>query len=194
MNAIRDNAMRGRVFHWLNPTIGTGIAQAIETAFDPLKGVLSVLNPVASSGWLLLDSLLLIPTVIPASATRSEWALVVDSIVRYSSGGAVVAGINPNLLSVVTAASRATVHFGALVLAAESAGVRRTIRGQLSAAALTQFAEYLIRFDEAEAGRGPAILRPGQNATLHLWHPGNAVTPASWEFVLRARMIDPPNL
>jgi hypothetical protein len=193
MKDIRDEARKQRVFHWLNPTPGTGIAQAIETAFDATKGVLSVLNPSTATGDLQLDELLLIPTVIPAASTRSEWLLAVDAITRYSAGGAAITGVNPNLSGALTAAAQATVHFGALTLAAESAGVRRTLRGQLSEVVVTAFKEYRIRFDDAEAGRGPVILRPTQAATFHLWHPSNAVTAASWEFVLRARVIDPPN-
>lgn len=198
LNPLRVDAMKGRCLHWMNPTPGTGIAQAIETAFDATKAILSVLNPTgspANTHWLLLEELLLIPTVVPASATRSEFLLAIDAA-RSISGGSTLTGVNPNLSTTSpTPAAKATVNFGALTVGAETAGVRRTIRGQLSSAALTQFGEYRIPFDDlSNLSRGPVILRPNQIATLHLWHPGNAVTPGSYELLLRARVIDPPNL
>jgi hypothetical protein len=128
-----------------------------------------------------------------------EALLAVDSITRYSSGGSAIAAL-PNVNMDSARTSIALVHFGALTLAAESGAVRRLARCQLRGAIPVAFEEYLIVFGDVKASNfqtlggtalqrqvvhlPPAILGPGHALTLHVWHPGNAATPASWEFEL----------
>jgi hypothetical protein len=198
----------GKYLTALNPTPGTGIAQTVIAAFSATDAVLSIFNSESTtvnpgqSRNLYLESIRLIPTVIPASATRSEALLTVDTKDRFSSGGSVLTPVNPN--SVIAADDRlnngaaqlARVNFGALVLNAESSDVRRFARFQQRTAIPVVFEEYTISFnapgysssvlsgstaDRRGVRVGPCLVAPGHTFVFHLWHPGNAVTPASWE-------------
>jgi hypothetical protein len=200
-----DNlADEGSYYKAVNPTPGTGIAQAVQVSFLATNGLLTIRNGDTVNGKrIYLDYLRLINTVVPATATRSEALIAIDTgTVRYSSGGSQITALhNANMDSPRT--SIAVVHFGALTLAAETANVRRLSRLQLRAAIPVQFEEYLILFGRAADGggfntlggataqrqvvdAGPVVLGPNSNhsAIVHLWHPGNAVTAASWEFEL----------
>lgn len=199
-SGIYPVADEGSYFNAINPTPGTGIAQTIQTSFSGTNGVLTVRNGTAGAHQkrLFLDYVRLIPTVAPASATRSELLISLDDSTRYSSGGSSITAL-PNANMHSTDTSNAVVHFGALTLSAETANVRRIARAQLRAAIPVVFEEYVIRFAQPEpvagtmAGTtalrsvipvGPAMLGPGHSLQVHLWHPSNATTAASWEFEL----------
>lgn len=198
-SGLARQADLGRFYVATNPTVGTGIAQSIVTAFSATDGLLTLRNGALGSSTrrLFPAYLKLIPTVIPASATRSELAITVDDITRYSSGGsAITVTKGPNMA--VTDTTAGIVHFGALTLAAAGANVRLVSRSQLRAAIPVAFEEYLIDF----TGLGttgtlggtapvrniysapPVILGSGQSMQVHVWHPSNAATAASWEFEL----------
>jgi hypothetical protein len=184
----------GCYFKAVNPTPGTGIAQAITAAFSGTAGLLCLGNPATSDRLYYPEYIRLIPTVVPASATRSELLLAIDSILRYSSGGSTLTPRNARMGS--DGASQADVKVGALVLAAESGNVRRLSRAQLRAAIPVAFEEFLIKFgsiDHTEStlggatavrgmvNVGPVVIEPGHSMAVHVWHPSNAVTGASWE-------------
>lgn len=188
----------GCYFKAVNPTPGTGIAQAVTAGFSATAGLLCIGNPANSKKIYYPDYLRLIPTVVPASATRSEMLLALDQILRYSSGGSTLTAVNSR--SGADEACAADLKFGALVLAAEGGNVRRISRGQIRAAIPVAFEEFVIRFgssgDHTEGtlggatavarfiNVGPAVIEPGHSLSLHMWHPSNAVTGASWEVEL----------
>lgn len=182
-----------------NAAIDTGIASAIQSAFSATAGLVSLKNndsATALSNKRVVPSYIrLINTVVPASATRSELIVAVDNQTRYSSGGSQLTPANVNMMSAQS--TIALCHFGALVFVAESGSVRRIARAQLRAAIPVQFEEYLIVFLDPQSSNfqtlggttaqrqvvhvPPAVLGPGHALTVHVWHPGNAATPASWE-------------
>lgn len=200
----------GDLYKAMNPTPGTGIAQSIIGAFSATDGVLSLRNAAvevepARKKIIMPLYLRLIPTVVPASGVRSEGLIAVDSITRYSSGGSAITNLRNPVMNNPEVSS-AVVHFGALTFAAESANVRRVERFQLRSVIPVAFEELLIQFagqlygyDTATGTLGgtvalrcpvtvaPVVLYPGHSMTVHLWHPSNAATPASWEFTLAYR-------
>lgn len=191
-------AEEGSLFSAVNPTPGTGIAQTIQTSFSATNGILTLRNNAASANKRIYPKLLrLINTVVGASGTRSECLISIDNITRYSSGGSAIATLqNRNMDDAST--SEAVVHFGALTLAAESGQVRRISRAQLRTAIMVQFEEWVLRFGTGEgdgavlAGTAPSVIKnfpaivlgQGDSMQVHLWNPGNAATPPSWEFEL----------
>lgn len=191
-------ADEGTFFTATNAAAGTGLASSITTAFSATAGLLTVRNGSTGAGQnrrLCMNSIRLIPTVAPASATRSEFAITIDDITRYASGGSAITPVNPNMDSAT--APSAVVHFGALVLAAAGSNVRLVSRGQLRSSIPVAFEEYVIDFRGTAHSEGtlggatavrnvsvvpPVVLGPGQSMQLHVWHPANAATAASWEF------------
>lgn len=187
-------AEEGSYFSATNPTPGTGIAASIIAAFSATNGVFLIRNAGSGGEYLFMDYLRLIPTVIPASATRSELLVAVDNTTRWSSGGSTLTSTNRSMAS--SAASVAVVRTGALVLAAESGSVRRLSRAQVGTTIPVAFEETFIRFggETSASGSigaatglrkgipvGPAVIGNGHDLIVHLWHPGNAVTAGTWE-------------
>lgn len=184
----------GAYFRAVNSIPGTGIAQGVIAAFAATAGLLRMRNGDIDRKRIFLDYIRLIPTVVPTSATRSELLIALDDIVRFSSGGSTLTPRNVNMDEAV--ASVATVNFGQLTLAAEGGNVRRVSRAQIRTAIPVAFEEVLIAFGiggetpQTLGGTtalrlvvpvGPCIIGPGDDFILHVWHPGNATTGASWE-------------
>jgi hypothetical protein len=187
-------ADEGTFFTAVNPTPGTGIAQSIVGAFSATDGVLTIQNGATATNRLYINHIRLIPTVVPASATRSELLISIDSATRYSSGGSSLTAKNVAMGS--STASAATVKFGALTLAAETGNVRRICRAELRSAIPVAFEEYVIDFGKLQplpatlggttaqrnvTNAPPAVLEANHSLQVHLWHPSNAATAASWE-------------
>jgi len=188
----------GSIFSAINPTIGTGIAASIQTSFLATNGFLTLRNNAGANGVRLIPQWIrLIPTVVAASATRIEAAITIDSIVRYSSGGTNITALPcTNMDSART--SSAVLHVGALTLAAASANVRTLSRFQISSVINVAFEEYFIMFGAQGGDAGtlggtvarratvsvpPIALGPNANHSMqfHMWAPGNAATPPSYE-------------
>lgn len=190
-------ADEGSIFTCVNSIPGTGLNQGVISGFSSTAALLTLRNNGAAGKRIYPKWLRLIPTVVPASATRSEFLISIDSITRYSSGGTAVTVLkNVNMDS--AAASDAIVHFGQLTLAAASGNERRIARGQLRSAIPVVGEEIVLTFDgfhapgtlggttaiESVAGVAPIIIGAGHSMQIHVWHPGNATTGASWEFEL----------
>lgn len=187
-------AEEGSYFSAVNPTPGTGIAHTIRASFSATDAIFHIRNTGSGGEYLFMDYIRLIPTVIPAAATRSELLIAVDTSSRYSSGGTALTPVNRNVAS--AQATVATVRFGALVLAAEGGGTRRVSRAQIGTTIPVAFEETFIRFggETAASGAigstvgvrkgvpvGPVAIGNGHDLILHLWHPGNATTAGTWE-------------
>jgi len=182
-----------KTFSAVNATPGTGIAEAIKTSFAATAATLILRNPSAEMLY-RPQYIRLINTVAPASATRSEGLIVVDTgATRYSSGTTAL-GTPANRDMKSSVASEAVIRFGALVTGAATANERRHSRFQVKNAIIVAFEEVVIVFDKdchingssATGLRqvvdvGPLLIGPSQEMILHLWHPANAATPPQWE-------------
>ena len=191
-------ADEGAYFVATNPTPGTAIAFALNAAVSETAGYfLSIKNTEPANGKrIYLDYLRLICAVAPASATAGDMFIKLDSA-GFSSGGSAITPVNPNYDS--TTASVADVRAGALTTAARVAA-RLVVRARLRTAIPVVGDEWDFVFGAYEhstaqvfngtnpqrmpIGLPPIIIAPQSFALLQLWFPGNAVTPASFEFEL----------
>lgn len=191
----------GSYFRATNPTIGTGIAMGIQTAFSETANILALIRntDVAGGKFIYLDYIRLVCVAAGATTTASHFAMTMDTSNRYSSGGSQLIGVNSN--SGVSTASIADIRFGAVTALAASGSRRILSRAVLKTAAAPTWVigdEILINFGAQDAAMGllsgtaasrfgvpvgPLLLAPGNNHSLliHMWNVGNATTPPSWE-------------
>lgn len=193
---------RGQAFTAMNPTIGTGIAQSIQTSFSATNciGLIRNNDPKTDGTGksIYFGFLKLLCTVAGASSTASDFAVVIDptSTTRYSSGGT---ALTPqNLHSGLATGSIAQVYFGAVTATAASASVRPIDQDHLKTQAApcwTVGDSVLLTTRGSDYGPGnlsgsaalrivapirPFVLAPGHSALFHLWNTANATTAPSW--------------
>ena len=190
----------GTYFKAINGTVETGISAAITAAFSSTAAFLLMTSAASGNLRIYPHYFRMIPRTVPASATRMEGVVAIDSQARFSSGGTQITTLpNANMDSSFTSVLT-RVQVGAVVLNAESGSIRRLSRFQGRSAIPVAFEEFVFLFNQmdhdfntlggATAGRqvvncGPVILGPGSHSmSLHLWWPGNAVTAGVWEFEL----------
>ena len=191
-------AAEGSRFVSINPTLGTAIATTTSiTGFDATKPVMLVQNRNGVGGAnIILDYLRLILAQVPTSATAWNWAMVVDTINRYTSGGS---AITPTNVNTGGAGSGAGIYFGAVVAPAAGAAVKTVHRSQGRSVIPVTLDEWVFKFGAApDSGAGslggavalrmpipcgPVVLRPGDSWLLYGWGASNAAAP-SWEFEL----------
>jgi hypothetical protein len=189
-------AEEGTYWKACNPTLGTAIADNIQTSFSATKGILCVVNTDSAGGKSIYpDYLKLIPAVAPASATSTEIAIAIDTVNRYSSGATNLTPVNAN--SATTATSVATVcRFGAVTFAAASAA-RYLARSKIFHAIEVVGSEFVILFNRPVGdclalngtapvrigcSVGPLVIGPGNHSMcVHTWRPANAVTAPTYE-------------
>ena len=103
--------------------IGTGIALggATQTGFVPTTPTVTLRNGGSADNRnpiFLLDYVRCTITAAGVAITRTEAAIVLDNITRYSSGGSALTVVNSRMSS--AAASQAVVHGGAIIAVAAS--------------------------------------------------------------------------
>jgi hypothetical protein len=191
----------GSYFVATNPTPGTPVAFVVNAAVSETAGYFfNVKNNDAigvNAKRIFLDYIRLISGVVPASATSAHCFVKLDNINRYSSGGSTIYPVNPNMDSNI--ASIAQMNAGALTTVAPSPSARVVARGVLRASIPIVNDEWILNFGAVETassmliGGGvarfvvplpPVIIGAQQTMGLQLWFPGNAVTPAQFEFEL----------
>jgi hypothetical protein len=193
-------ADEGSYFVATNPTPGTAIAFPVNAAYDVTKNLFViknndiVTNPMPKR--LYLDTIKVIPTVVPAAATSAHFSLVVDSAARYTSGGTLAVPVNVN--GDDGTVSVAQIYYATTtVITSPAAGssARLVARGMLRSTIPVLFDEMIIQCGTVDASAGvgstagrivtttaPIILGPQQSAVLTVWFPSNAVTGLSYEF------------
>lgn len=193
----RFNKNLVKIFSAVNATAGTGLAEAVKTAFAATAAQ-CVLRNGAARGIIRPKYLRTTCTVAPASGTAAHLRIAIDSgATRVSSGGTAITGRNRDMSSAV--ATNATFTFGAVVTAAATANVRYVVQASPSVVIPVVGDEFLLTFDDGEgiseghgtvAGTtarrivtnvGPVVLGPLTEMIVHTWYPSNATTPASWE-------------
>lgn len=190
-------ASAGQYYRATNPTFGTGIAAGIVTGYVATTPLLIIQNPAASPVKIYLDYIKLMNTVAGATSTQAHMGVVLDTILRYTSGGTQLAGNNVNTGAPNN--SQAQIYIGALVAAAASANVRLLGRDIIKTQAAPCWVvgdEVFIKAEnnDTPAGAtngaataiypapcGPIIIAPGHSFVLHQWNIANATTAPSWE-------------
>jgi hypothetical protein len=180
-----------------NPTISTGIAQAVVTSWVATTPFMVIFNQDVAGGLSLhLDYIKLINSVAGASTTSAHAAFILDTVDRFSSGGSVLTGAQIN--SALSGTAKARVNVGAVTATAATAArqIGRDMVKTQAAPCWTVGDEVYAKFDTFDfspaptngAGTaifgipsGPVVIAPGHSFLFYLWNIANAVTPPSWE-------------
>jgi hypothetical protein len=192
MHGLSDE---GSYYFTSNPTPGTGIIIPMIAAFDATKPALVIQNQDNLGGKrTYIDYLKLILTVVGGgSPTDLKYAIYMDNINRYTSGGSQLSVVNANMDAGGNPISK--VWFGAITAPAASAAVRLISSGTIRTIASVVNDTDIWTFSSIEknsAGTSlalatagvfnspvpPAILGPGANHSLllYLWSTGETTT------------------
>ncbi len=184
-------ADEGQYFHSLQtaagpvPATAYALTGATTTAFSNTLVSAVIRNTDTGGGKrLYLDFIRIQIAAAGTAGTRLEFAISVDNVTRYSSGGAANTQYNTNIDS--AASPIGVMHTGAVTAAAASGAARIIARGTLDTANPTAGQAYLINCGAGDqsgpTGRAavaaPVILGPGSHtAVLHLWLPTQSAAP-----------------
>lgn len=191
----------GKYFTATNATPGTGVNHVVSAAYSATVSAFTLRNGGAvGAPQIYLDYIRLVVTQAPASATSAQFATFLDSTLR-GSAGTVLSG---NCASLNQETNQATTSVADLrytpTTAAAGANAYQHGRGAIRSVIPVVNDEFLFVFGAADAPGSvgiagttairtvipcaPVILGAATNQTflLHLWFPGNATTPAAFEF------------
>lgn len=204
---LSDQDSAGGYFVATNLTPGTAFAAGVSATWSATAAFFIYKNPnPANSLRQYLDYLKIIPTVAPASGTAAYFAIVIDTVNRYTSGGTLIGGpgstqatYNVNGDSGVSSTCGLYAASGGTVITAPAAGTsaRTVSRGVLRSVIPAIGDELVLSFGSGMADAGsssgtaagrtatnapPIIVGPGEQAVVHIWFPSNATTGLSYEF------------
>lgn len=185
-------ASQGQYYKAISPTIGTGQLGPTAAAFSATSAFLVMQNtaPANSNVYLFPDLARLLCSVIDATSAAGslQYAISIDTILRYSSGGTqlVTPGTYANNngpthtarmgpAQVKATGPQTAVFAGALVTAAESANVVRVARGFVKAGGATAVCvvgdEFIFAFSNSYDG-GSSSTKVGTTAAIYRQSPG----------------------
>lgn len=167
------------------PPTAYALTAAAATAFSNTAVSATIRNTDSAGGKrLYLDFIRIQIAAAGTAGTRLEYAVTVDNITRYTSGGAANTQYNTNMDA--TTAAVGVMHTGAITAAAASGSARIVARGSLDVANPAAGQAYLINCGAGDqpgpTGRAavaaPVVLGPGSHtAVLHLWLPSQSAAP-----------------
>ena len=181
-------ADEGSYYVCRSPTIGTGIATlAAPTAYADGSPyiIVSNNNPSPSGKTIYLDYIKLICTAAGTNGTNLWFATRIDSIMRYSSGGAggngtgltaILAGPYPTN-TMAPANSSALIYAGALVAIAGSAQAKTLVNGPLRTAIPVVNDQYFFNFGECDMALDGVLVSGTNVAQRTIPHPPVAIAP-----------------
>ena len=206
------SADEGSYFAFTNPTPGTGVAYGsggTQASFSDTVPFMLLFNnaAVGSSIRAFLDYIKLIQIggTAPASTTSVQAAVKIDSSNRLNTAGTLttITGVNPNQDSSAQPVSKLYVPAGAVAtIPAAGSSARLIGRAQLKGGPTLLLDEYNLNFgfDDIPSSGGylttvasyqtrmpPVVLGPQQWAVVHLWLPGGATNPFTFEFEVGVR-------
>lgn len=185
VGSARDSlCSEGSYFISTNPTIGTavlGIAAA--DGYDATEALALIRNAATSAKQVHLDYIKLVVGAAGTGGTTFGYALTLDTGgTRYTSGGAAITAINPNMDSV--SAAEATGYFGALVTGAASASARIISHAPLRPVIKVIGDSYTFVFGRGAGGQKSALAVAGTAITDIVVHCPPVVLGASDELLL----------
>lgn len=165
---LHSLADEGSLFVATNPTFGTAISgTTAPTSFSATVALLSMYNSQTATtspskriypAWIAVEV-----RTVGTAGTKVQFVMNADAGNRYSSGGTALTAVNPNMDS--SAASIATLNFGALTASAASSQVRRIKHGQIRPVIQVTGDVYLFVFGQAQAPH-PGAEISGTNAQV----------------------------
>jgi hypothetical protein len=202
-------ADEGAYFLATNPTPGTAIAYGsagTQAAFSDTVPFFLIKNNAALGGKrTYLDYLKLLESgTAPATTTSVQVAIKVDSANRFPTSAAstfqAITPVNVNADDSTQPSTQLWVPNGAVATIPASSGSARLVaRSQLKGGPTLSLDEYKLAFgvvDIASDGgylttvasyasrSAPIVIGPQEYAIIHLWFPGGATNPFSFEFEL----------
>lgn len=201
-NARHTLADEGSYFCATNPTIGTGLAYGVITAFSDTAALLVVGNGASDNDMeaprLYMDYVRIIPTVAPASATSGQFAIKLDNVSRVpSANNATLSPVSPNMDISQPAGTVAKVWAasgGTATVPASGAYARTVGRGAIRSVIPAVWDDLVIAFGMGDISSGvsganarvvsqavPVVLGPQDYMVLYVWFPSNATTALSYE-------------
>jgi hypothetical protein len=199
-------ADEGQYFVVTNPTIGTGVAQALLTSFTNTSALFVIKNNDAPGGKrIYFDYMRLLLTAAPAAGVSLEFALQLDSASRAPTAGNVaVTPVNVNSDS--TAASVANVqafNAAALTVPAPGSTARTVGRCRIPTGINVVGDEYVLQCGvdcpgssspltairatqpaRLIAGSAPIVIGPQQSLVIYRWALTETTTAPSYEYEL----------
>ena len=178
----------GSYFLTRSPTIGTGIATiAAANAFADTSPFIIITNnnPVQGGRNIYLDYIILRLTVAGTSSTDLQWAIRIDNIPRWSSGGS--GGAGTGLTTVLSGPyptntgsqpnSAALIYCGAIVAVAGSTNVRTLGNGKFRTAIAVVNDSYLINFAGVDMQQDGVLVSGTNIAQRSVTHPPVCIGP-----------------
>jgi hypothetical protein len=199
-------ADEGQYFVATNPTIGTGVAHALLTAYTSTSALFVIRNNDSTGGKrIYLDYMRLLLTAAPAAGVSLEFALQVDSASRAPTANNVA--ITPvNVNSDSSTASVANVQAfsaGALTVPAPGSTARTVGRGRIPTGINVVGDEYVLQCGtdcpgpsgvltairatqpaRLLAGMAPIVIGPTQSLVIYRWSLTETTTAPSYEYEL----------
>lgn len=199
----------GSYFVATNPTIGTGVAYALQTSFSATAGFFAIQNTEKAGGKrLYLDMLKLYLTAAPTATVSMEFAFVLDTRDRAPTAGNVQVVPNCTNGDIPSAASIANLQAysaATLTLPAAAGGTNKTVgRVRIPTSLGIIGDEYILQFGPTDipgfvpgltatratavarlgAGAPPIIVAPQQWLLIYMWWLTAATTAPSFEYEL----------
>lgn len=200
-------ADEGQYFVTTNPTPGTPITYALQTAFSDTSALIVIKNNDNPGGKrIYLDFLKLLLGAAPATTSSIQYAVKLDNINRQPTAGSqTLTPANANMDSASAPIAQVfAFNAAAPTVPASSNSARVVARGTVEFGLNIAGDEYVIKFGQVEdpgattlltaaratgSGRfadasAPIIIGPQQFAVIYLWMPGAATTAPTFEFEL----------
>jgi hypothetical protein len=199
-------ADEGQYFVTTNPTIGTGVAQALITSFTNTSALFVIKNNDSAGGKrIYFDYMRLMLTAAPTAGVSLEFVLQLDSANRTPTAGAVtLTPVNVNADSSASSVAAVQAFSAAALTVPPTTTTSRTVgRGRIPTGVNIIGDEYVLQCGvdcpgpsgvltairaaqpaRLLAGMAPIVIGPQQYLVIYRWSLTEATTAPSYEYEL----------